>query len=216
MLVIFADSFPIRFSVTSAALQFQLNGNLFYVLFAIYGAILLSELVGDRSIFMIGSLTMRFSTLSIFCGFAAAFAVKMFVAVLLGRIIAELPQNFVTLTSAITFFITAMILWFKKKDSESKARADKARLSKGAVFTFLAVVFSEWADPGQIMAATLTARYKLPVVVWIAGTLALISKGVLALALGRGLRKRVPMHWLRPVSAIVCLALAIFSVIERK
>jgi putative Ca2+/H+ antiporter (TMEM165/GDT1 family) len=193
-----------------------MNVNLVYVIFAIYGAILLSELVGDRSIFMIGSLTVRFSALSIFCGFAAAFAVKMFVAVLLGRIIAELPQNFVTLTSAITFFITAMIIWFKKEDSESIPNENEARISKGALFTFLAILFSEWGDPGQIMAATLTARYRLPVVVWLAGTLALITKGVLALALGRGLRNRVPMHWLRPVSAIVCLALAVFSVIERR
>jgi len=196
--------------------KLPMNVNLLYVIFAIYGAILLSELVGDRSLFMIGSLTVRFSPLSIFCGFAAAFAVKMFVAVLLGRIIAELPQNFVMLASSITFFITAMVIWFKKKDTTSPADDDEARIPKGALITFLAIIFSEWADPGQIMAATLTARYKLPFVVWLAGTLALITKGVLALALGRGLRKRIPMHWLRPVSAIVCLALAVVSVIEHR
>jgi len=193
-----------------------MNVNLFYVIFAIYGAILLSELVGDRSLLMIGSLTVRFSALSIFSGFAAAFAVKMFVAVLLGRIIAELPQNFVMLTSSITFFITAMVIWFKKKDRTSKTDDDDVRVAKGALITFLAILFSEWADPGQIMAATLTARYRLPLVVWLAGTLALITKGVLALALGRGLRKRIPMYWLRPVSAIVCLVLAVVSVIEHR
>src|SRR5689334_16476805 len=192
-----------------------MNVNLFYVIFAIYGAILLSELVGDRSLLMIGSLTVRFTALSIFCGFAAAFAVKMFVAVLLGRIIAELPQNFVMLASSITFFITALVIWFKKKDTASTTD-DDVRIPKGALITFLAIVFSEWADPGQIMAATLTARYKLPFVVWLAGTSALITKGVLALALGRGLRKRIPMHWLRPVSAIVCLVLAVVSVIEHR
>src|SRR5690348_10539825 len=190
-----------------------MNVNLFYVSFAIYGAILLSELVGDRSLLMIGSLTVRFTALSIFCGFAAAFAVKMFVAVLLGRIIAELPQNFVMLASSITFFITALVIWFKKKDTASTTD-DDVRIPKGALITFLAIVFSEWADPGQIMAATLTARYKLPFVVWLAGTSALITKGVLALALG--LRKRIPMHWLRPVSAIVCLVLAVVSVIEHR
>lgn len=193
-----------------------MNVNLFYVFFAIYGAILLSELVGDRSFFMTGSLTVRFSALSVFCGLVAAFAVKMFVAVLLGRIIAELPKNLVTLTSSITFFITAMIIWFKKKDSSSTAAEDETHFSKGSLITFLAILFSEWADPGQIMAATLTARYRLPVVVWLAGTLALVTKGVLALALGRGLRKRIPMHWLRPVSAIVCLALVVLSIIERR
>jgi putative Ca2+/H+ antiporter (TMEM165/GDT1 family) len=165
---------------------------------------------------MIGSLAVRFSPLSIFCGFVAAFAVKMFVAVLLGRIIAELPQSFVMLASSITFFITAMVLWFKKKDTTSTVDDDDVRISKGALITFLAILFSEWADPGQIMAATLTARYKLPFVVWLAGTLALVTKGVLALALGRGLRKRVPMQWLRPVSAIVCLVLAVVSVFEHR
>ena len=193
-----------------------MNVNLFYVIFAIYGAILVSELVGDRSLLMIGSLTVRFSAVSIFCGFAAAFAVKMLVAVLLGRIIAELPQNFVMLTSSLTFFATAMVIWFKKKDTASTTDDDDVRISKGMLVTFFAIIFSEWADPGQIMAATLTARYKLPLIVWLAGTSALITKGVLALALGRGLRKRIPMHWLRPVSAIVCLVLAVVSVIEHR
>ena len=63
------------------------------------------------------------------------------------------------------------------------------------------------------MAASLTARYQVPLVVWIGATLALITKGLLALALGRGIRQRIPLSILRPVSASICLVLGVLSAI---
>ncbi len=79
------------------------------------------------------------------------------------------------------------------------------------MITFAVIFFSEWGDVGQITAATLTARYQLPLMVWLGGTLALITKGLLALTLGQGLRKYVPQHILRPVSAGLCLLMGIVS-----
>ena len=73
--------------------------NMFYLLLATYGTVLLSELLGDKSIYTISSLGMRFRPLYVFCGFTAAFMVKMSVAVLLGQMIAELPRSVVSLTA---------------------------------------------------------------------------------------------------------------------
>ena len=59
-----------------------LKRTMLYLLLATYGTILLCELVGDKSLYTITSLTMRFRPLYVFCGFSAAFMIKIGVAVL--------------------------------------------------------------------------------------------------------------------------------------
>jgi putative Ca2+/H+ antiporter (TMEM165/GDT1 family) len=186
---------------------------MFYLLLATYGTIFLSELLGDKSIYTISSLTVRFRALYVFYGFTVAFMLKMFAAVLLGQVIAQLPKSLVAFTSTTTFLVTALVIWFRKED-DGPVHSDKdTHFAKAALITFAAVFFSEWGDIGQVMAATLTARYQLPLVVWLGATLALITKGLLALALGRGLRKRIPLHILRPVSAGLCVVMGAVSAI---
>ncbi|MGH9931819.1 MAG: TMEM165/GDT1 family protein [Pyrinomonadaceae bacterium] len=187
---------------------------MFYILLATYGTILLSELIGDKSIYTISSLAMRFRPLYVFCGFTAAFMAKMLLAVLLGRVIAELPTSLVAITSTVTFFLTALIIWFKKSDERPIGREHEKHFSRAALITFGAILFSEWGDVGQIMAATLTARYRMPLLVWLGATLALVTKGLLALLLGRGLRKHIPLQMLRPISASLCLLMGVISAIE--
>lgn len=186
---------------------------MFYLLLATYGTIFLSELLGDKSIYTISSLTMRFRALYVFYGFTVAFMIKMLAAVLLGEVIAQLPKSLVAFTSAATFLVTAFVIWFRKKDDASTLSKEDTHFAKAALITFAAVLFSEWGDIGQVMAATLTARYQLPLVVWIGATLALTTKGLLALALGRGLRERIPFNVLRPVSASLCVIMAVVSAI---
>ncbi len=186
---------------------------MFYLLllFLTYGTILLSELLGDKSIYTISSLSMRFRPLYVFWGFTGAFMIKMLIAVLFGQLIAELPMSVVTITSSATFFLTALVILLKKGDAELAHREYENCFSKAALITFAAILFSEWGDVGQIMAATLTARYGAPLVVWTGATLALVTKGLLAVLLGRGLRNRIPLYMLRPVSAGLCVIMGIIS-----
>jgi putative Ca2+/H+ antiporter (TMEM165/GDT1 family) len=183
---------------------------MFYIFLATYGTIFLAELAGDKSVYTISSLTMRFRPLYVFFGFSGAFMVKMLLAVLLGQVIAGLPRSVVASTSTATFFLTALVIWFKRTDNVPR-REYENYFSKAALITFAALLFSEWGDIGQIMAASLTARYQVPLIVWLAATLALVTKGLLALALGRGLRKYIPLHMLRPVAASVCLIMGVIS-----
>jgi putative Ca2+/H+ antiporter (TMEM165/GDT1 family) len=184
-----------------------------YLVLVTFGTIFLSELLGDKSIYTISSLTMRFRPLYVFSGFTVAFMVKMLVAVLLGKVIADLPRSLVTITSTATFFLTALVIWFKGKRTASTGQDASNYFSKAALITFAAILFSEWGDIGQIMAATLAARYRMPFAVWLGGTLALMTKGVLALALGRGLQKHIPLNLLRSFSVALCLILGLVSAI---
>ena len=187
--------------------------NMVYLLLATYGTIFMAELAGDKSIYTISSLTLRFRSLYVFCGFTAAFMIKTLVAVLLGQFIADLPRSLVVVTSTATFFATALVIWFKKSEGEPTRREKENYFSRAALISFAAILFSEWGDVGQVMAASLTARYQVPLVVWIGATLALITKGLLALALGRGIRERIPLPILRPVSASICLIMGVLSAI---
>jgi putative Ca2+/H+ antiporter (TMEM165/GDT1 family) len=186
---------------------------MFYLLLATYGTIFVSELLGDKSIYTISSLGMRFRPLYVFCGFTSAFMIKMSGAVLLGQVIAELPRSVVSLTSAATFFLTALVIWFKRSNERSIRHEHENYFSRAALITFAAILFSEWGDIGQITAATLTARYRLPLIVWLGATLALVTKGLLALALGRSLRKCIPLHVLRPVAVSLCVTMGVISAI---
>jgi putative Ca2+/H+ antiporter (TMEM165/GDT1 family) len=156
---------------------------------------------------------MRFRPFHVFCGFTAAFAIKTLVAVLLGSVIAELPTSLVATTSTVTFFLTALVIWFKRSNNVSADGVYKGHLSKAILVPFAAILFSEWGDIGQIMAATLTARYQAPFLVFVGATLALVTKGVLALVIGFSLRRRVPISVLRPVSAILCVILGVISAV---
>lgn len=191
-----------------------LKRTMLYLLLATYGTILLCELVGDKSLYTITSLTMRFRPLYVFCGFSAAFMIKIGVAVLAGQAIAKLPTLLLTITSTVTFFVAALLIWFRRTDEVTKTGSDAgAKFSRVSLVAFTAVLFSEWGDMGQIMAATLTVRYRLPLIVWLGGTLALMSKGLLALAVGHGLRNRIPLSILRPVSAGLCALMGVISAI---
>ena len=185
-----------------------------YLFLVTYGTIFVAELIGDKNIYTISSLAMRFRPFQVFCGFTAAFAIKTLVAILLGSVIAELPTSLVATTSAVTFFLTALVIWFKRSNNVPAEREYKGHLPKAILVPFAAILFSEWGDIGQIMAATLTARYQAPVVVFLGGTLALVTKGVLALVLGFSLRRRVPISVLRPVSAILCVILGVISAVS--
>ena len=187
-----------------------------YLLLATYGTVLLCEWVGDKSLYTITSLTMRFRSLYVFCGFTAAYVIKMGVAVLAGEVIGKLPALLLTITSTLTFFIAALVIWFRRSDRDTKPAPSEHgyKFSRVSLLAFGTILFSEWGDVGQIMTATLTVRYHLPLIVWLGATLALVTKGLLALALGRGLRNRIPDSVLRPVCASVCLIMGIVSALQ--
>jgi putative Ca2+/H+ antiporter (TMEM165/GDT1 family) len=103
---------------------------------------------------------------------------------------------------------------FKKTDGGTAPNEHEDYFTRAALISFAAILFSEWADIGQIMAATLSARYRLPFIVWLGATWALVTKGFLALTLGRGIRKCVPLHVLRPVSVGLCLIMGLISAIS--
>ncbi len=186
----------------------------FYVLFASYTAVLLAEVLGDRSLYTVSALAARFRALPVLCGLVVAFLGKMGFAVLLGGFLARLPAALVAGLSAGTFVLTGVILWRRQAGEKTATAAPLAGGHRAVLASFSAIFFTEWADAGQVTAAALTARYSLPFVVWLGASAALATKGLLALALGAGLRHRVPGRTLRIAGLTLGLTMALLAVLR--
>ena len=186
---------------------------MFYLLLATFGTILLTEMVGDKTVYTVSSLTVRFRPLHIFGGMSLAFMCKVLVAVAISGFVARLPAVAVAAASAATFFITGLVIWLKgRRPASAPASLPPPAGTHGIAMSFAAVFFTEWGDAGQITAAMLAARYHAPLLVWVAATLALMTKGALALALGLGLQKFIPQRMLRVVAVAACLIMGLLSV----
>lgn len=178
------------------------------IFLAAYGAVLLTELIGDRSLYTIGTLSARFGAVPVFWGISVAFMLKMLAAVLFGRVIGLLPQLVVRGVGATTLLAAALAVHRRGADeapSEDRASA----VTQPALVAFGAIFLTEWADPGQLTAATLSARYADPVTVWVASTAALITKGTLAIVLGLTLRRWVAPASLRAATTVLLLGMAL-------
>jgi putative Ca2+/H+ antiporter (TMEM165/GDT1 family) len=182
-----------------------------YLLLVTYWTVFISELVGDKSIYTVSSLALRFRPPLVFVGLAFAFASKMLAAVLLGSFVVQLNSRWTDSVSACAFFASAMVIWFEEPESRASQPAADVSWSRAAMVCFSSLLFTEWGDPGQISAAALTLKSHAIFAVWLGGTLAMISKGLLAMGLGVGLRARLPQRTLRTLASASCCILGFLA-----
>jgi Ca2+/H+ antiporter, TMEM165/GDT1 family len=159
------------------------------IFFTAFGAVFVAEIVGDKLLYTTGVLAARYRTVPIMIGMMLAFMAKMGVAVLVGEAISRLPPVLVASITALSFLGVAFTLWRKSDLPKEKWKEQSAK--KAAMISFAAIFFSEWGDVGQVTAATLAARYRLPFVVWLGAVGAMVTKGTLAAFLGAGIRKKI-------------------------
>lgn len=183
------------------------------VLLATYGIVFVTELLGDKTLYTLGTLATRYRMLPVFAGSAAAFAVKMLAAVLLGRLIGQLPPVLVAGLTVLTFVALGIAIWLRRGE-EARSEWEERHWSRVALMAFAAIFFTEWGDPGQVAAAALAARFQMPWVVWTGATLALCTKGILAITLGLGLRRWLPARPLRYGALALCLIMAVVSALR--
>lgn len=182
------------------------------LLITTYSIVFITELLGDKTLYSLCALATRYRPAPIFLGVLFAFMVKMAAAVLLGRILAQLNPMVVAAISSITFFTMAASLYWRAEEEHSEKK--ETSWSGTALVSCAAILFTEWGDAGQIAAATLAARYGQPFAVWVGATLAIATKGALAITLGTGLSRKVPRKVLRYVAISVCLLMGVLSIVR--
>src|SRR5579863_4881124 len=122
--------------------QFTLPPNL-TVLLVTFLAVFFAELVGDKSLFTIAALGLKFRAQPVFAGFTLAFMGKMLAAVLFGRVFLRAPQHWISLLSATGFFVCAVIIWFRESPSDSVSGPRDRRWIPAATIAFSSLFFTE-------------------------------------------------------------------------
>lgn len=176
-----------------------------------YWTVLVAELVGDKTLYTVASLTLRFRAAVVLCGVVLALAGKMLVAVLLGTAIMRLQSGWADLVSASAFFFSAALIWLGEPEQQVPQPAPDTHWSKAGAAAFASVFFTEWADPGQMAAAALTARSHLILATWLGAMLAMMTKAGLAMTVGIKLRDRLPQRVLRGLAATSCCVLGVLA-----
>jgi putative Ca2+/H+ antiporter (TMEM165/GDT1 family) len=183
------------------------------IMFATFWTILVVELIGDKAIYTITSLASRYSPYSVYVGVTVAFMGKMLIAVLFAQLLLRVPINISASVSAAILFATAGALWMKASGPSSLEKNDSGYLfsSNGCVIAFAAIFLSEWGDAGQLSTAALSAQYRMPLAVWMGATVALMTKGFLALTLGTQLRRFVPGRVMKIAAVGSCCVLGVIA-----
>jgi putative Ca2+/H+ antiporter (TMEM165/GDT1 family) len=182
-----------------------------YILLASYWTVLVAELIGDKSIYTVASLSLRFRTRFLLLGMSLAFGGKMLVAVLAGQLLVQVPAHWAAVLSTLIFFGSALLIWFKKPKPTPDQGGASDRWTRAMIVPFAALFLTEWCDAGQITAVALTAQFHSPLATWLGGTLALMTKAGLAITLGLKLRERISEKRLRALATASCCVLGSIS-----
>lgn len=154
---------------------------------ATFVAVLVAEILGDKLVYTTGILATRYKPLPVLVGIALAFMAKMGAAVVFGGAISRLPRGLIAAATFMNISWVALVVW-RSPDIELESEYSHAS-SRAALVSFASVFFSEWADLGQITAATMAARFGMPVAVWLGAVCAMLVKGVAAAFAGASLRR---------------------------
>lgn len=185
--------------------------------------ILLLELP-DKTFVATLVLATRFKPLTAWIGVGLAFAVQCLIAVVAGRLLAQLPERPVAAVAALLFAVGAFTL-FRGAAKAQQAEADalqeyEQKVTGGksgvrAVLACFGVVFlAEWGDLSQLFTAGLAARYDDPVSVFLGSWAALLVVSGLAAAIGATVVKRLSVATVSRIGGVVCTVLAVLTVLE--
>lgn len=180
-----------------------------------FGIVFLAEIV-DTSGLATLVLGTRFPGRWVLLGVCAGMAVHVGVALAAGSLVALLPRRPLEGILAVIFLVGAVLLLREEDDDDDEPDIGKASGTPWSVVAtgFGVTALSEFADPSQIIIATLAAHYTDPLAVGIGSLLALWAVSALAVYGGYRLQRVVPVRWVTRTTAAILVVLAVSSAID--
>jgi putative Ca2+/H+ antiporter (TMEM165/GDT1 family) len=178
-----------------------------------FGLVFLAELA-DTSALATLVLSTRFPARWVLLGVCAGMLVHVGVALLAGSLVSLLPDRLLEGVLALTFLVGAVLILRGDDDDEPDVEGKPSTPWSALATSFGITVLSEFADPSQLIIATLAARYDDPVTVGIASLLALWLASALAVFGGNRLQRLVPVKWVVRVAAAILVVLGVLSAID--
>jgi putative Ca2+/H+ antiporter (TMEM165/GDT1 family) len=179
----------------------------------VFGMIFVAELP-DKTALAALLLATRYTPLPVFLGAALALTVQSIVAVAAGGMISLLPARPVHIGAGVLLLISAVVMWLRKNPETTDVRITNDEKGKPAflralVSTFSLIFVAEWGDLTQLGTAALAARYKSPLTVFSAATLALWSVAALAVVVGNRAGALMNPQITKRVAAVVFLVIGV-------
>jgi putative Ca2+/H+ antiporter (TMEM165/GDT1 family) len=157
-------------------------------------------------------LASAYRPLPVWLGGAVAFFLQCVIAVAAGQVLALLPPRAVSGVSAVLFAVGAVVI---ARGASEEPEAVERRDGRRVVLVAFGVLFlAEWGDFTQLATASLSSRSGAPVSVFLGAWLALMSVCGLAVVLGRGLLRVVPLRLVRYVASGVFATVAVVSAVQ--
>jgi len=156
----------------------------------------------------------RHRPMPVFLGAAAAFVIQSAVAVFAGSLFGLLPRQPIRIGAGVLFLVMAAVVVRRnlrqtEADEEREVIKEERQPHRPFTTAFMVVFVAEWGDLTQLATAALQARYREPVTVFIAATLALWAVAAIATILGNRLGAMVPERPLQFAAAGVMVVVAI-------
>jgi len=134
-------------------------------------------------------LATRYKPVPVFLGAGLALTVQSAVAVMAGGLLSLLPARPVHIGAGVLFLLSSIFMWLRRSPNAEDAERLPARQRTSGFLqalssTFGVVFIAEWGDLTQLGTAALAARYRSPVVVFSAATLALWAVAGMAVLIG--------------------------------
>jgi Ca2+/H+ antiporter, TMEM165/GDT1 family len=178
----------------------------------VFGVIFVAELP-DKTALAALLLATRFKPLPVFVGAALALTVQSIVAVAAGGLLSLLPARPVHIGAGVVLLVSAVIMWRRKKETTElgavKNEKPKPTFLRALVSTFSLIFVAEWGDLTQLGTAALAARYRSPVTVFSAATLALWAVAGLAVLVGNRAGALMDPDVTKRVAAVVFVVLGV-------
>jgi Ca2+/H+ antiporter, TMEM165/GDT1 family len=170
--------------------------------FSTFAVIFVAELP-DKTALAALILATRNHPLGVFVGSALAFLVQNVVAVAFGSFFGLLKPQIVHAASGVLFLIFAFFMWKRRQEEKKNISKGRSNFFRSAWKAFLVIFIAEWGDLTQLAAATLVARTREPLTIFVSATLALWATTALAVALGHHAKKVIRPRILQTVAAVV-------------
>jgi len=183
----------------------------------VFGVIFVAELP-DKTALAALLLATRYKALPVFLGAALALIIQSVVAVAAGGLLSLLPARPVHVGAGVVLLVSAVVMWRRKKEEATEIGAIEVEKSKPTfirafISTFTLIFIAEWGDLTQLGTAALAARYRSPLTVFSAATLALWCVAALAILVGNRAGALMNPDVTKRVAAVVFLLLGVALII---
>ena len=179
--------------------------------------VFLASLPG-RTTFVMLMLGARQRPLGIFLGAALAFLCQTIISVLLGRVLAHLPQPWFQRGVGLLFLYFSFRFWREGSRPEGKeqiiGQRNRPHLYEVIRSAFILIFAAEWGDVSQVAIASLSARNSERLTVFCSSLLALWLIAALAVFIGSHIHRVIRPVLVQKLASIVFAGTGLYLLIK--